>query len=147
MAAKKQEDEAPKGEFTTHYRLKTITGISRRLRKRSTKSEDLLWRALRGKKLGGLKFRRQHPFGPSIVDFYSHEKRLVVEIDGAAHLGENAQDRDKIRQEIIERYGVRFIRLPANEVENDLESALGKILAAATSPLNPLSSRRGEVTE
>ena len=69
------------------------------------------------------------------MDFYCHEKRLVVEIDGAAHLGEEIQDRDEIRQEIIEIYGVRFIRLPVNEVENDLESALGKILAAATLPL------------
>ena len=147
MAAIKREEDAPKGEFHAHYRLKKITGISRRLRRRSTKSEELLWQALRGKQLSGLKFRRQHPFGPSIVDFYCHKKRLVVEIDGAVHRGEDTQERDEIRQEIIEKYGVRFIRLPANEVEDDLESVLGKILAAATSPLDPLSSRRGEVTE
>ncbi|UCD58462.1 MAG: endonuclease domain-containing protein [Candidatus Hydrogenedentota bacterium] len=131
MVAKKQEEKTPKGEFTTHYRLKTITEISRRLRKRYTKSEDLLWQALRGKKLGGLKFRRQHPFGSSIVDFYCHEKRLVVEIDGAAHLGENAQDKDKIRREIIEKYGVHFLRLLADEVERDLKGSLSKIKATA----------------
>ncbi len=81
--------------------------------------------------MGGLKFRRQHPFGSSIVDFYCHEKRLVVEIDGAVHRGEDAQDRDKFRQEIIEQYGVRFVRLTTDEVENDLGAVLRRLLAAA----------------
>ncbi len=83
-------------------------------------------------------FRRQHPFGSSIVDFYCHEKRLVVEIDGAVHQGEDAQDRDQIRQEIIERYGVRFLRLSADEIESDLKGSLGKIEAAAD--LTPLTA-------
>lgn len=92
---------------------------------------------LRGKQIGGLKFRRQHPFGFSIVDFYCHEKRLVVEIDGVVHRGEDARERDKIRQEIIEKYGVRFIRLKADEVERDLKGALGKIRAAADETPHP----------
>ena len=108
-----------------------MTGISRVLRERPTPSEDLLWQALKGKQLAGLKFRRQHPIGSSVVDFYCHEKRLVVEIDGAVHLGKDAQDKDSARQEIIERYGVRFIRLSAVEVEGDLAGALQKIKAAA----------------
>lgn len=123
--------EPSKGEFSAHYRSKLITGITRRLRKRSTRSEELLWRALRGRKLDGLKFRRQHPFGASVVDFYCHEKRLVVEIDGAVHLGQEAQEQDEIRQEIIEKYGVRFVRLSAGEVEADLKESLVKIKAAA----------------
>ena len=64
------------------------------------------------------------------MDFYCHEKRLVVEIDGAVHQGEDAQDRDKIRQEIIELYGVRFLRLMTSEVESDLTGSLSKIEAA-----------------
>ena len=55
----------------------------------------------------------------------------MVEIDGAVHQGEDAQDRDKIRQEIIELYGVRFLRLTADEVESDLRGSLVKIEAAA----------------
>ena len=131
MASHIPEEDAPRGELNTHYRSKDITQISRTLRKRSTGSEGLLWKALRGRNLAGLKFRRQHPFGSSIVDFYCHEKRLVVEIDGAVHQGEDAQDRDKIRQEIIELYGVRFLRLTADEVESDLRGSLVKIKAAA----------------
>lgn len=115
-----------------------MRSIARQLRKQPTQSEDLLWKELRGRKLAGLKFRRQHPFGSSIVDFYCYEKRLVVEIDGAVHQGEDAQDRDKIRQEIIELYGVRFLRLTADEVEGDLRGSLGKIEAAVN--LTPLTS-------
>ena len=135
MAMHGQKEDVPPGELTAHYRSKEITEISRRLRKRSTTSEDLLWQALRGRKLAGLKFRRQHPFGTSVVDFYCHENRLVVEIDGAVHLGKDVQERDRARQEIIEQYSVRFIRLPADEVESSLQSALQKILAAATDEL------------
>ncbi len=131
MTAQSKREHAPQGELGTYYRSKELTEISRGLRKRSTHSEDILWQALRGRKLAGLKFRRQHPFGTSIVDFYCHEKRLVVEIDGAVHLGKDAQERDRARQEIIEQYSVRFIRLPADEVERDLEESLGKIKAAA----------------
>ncbi|MCK4578694.1 MAG: DUF559 domain-containing protein [Candidatus Marinimicrobia bacterium] len=76
-----------------------------------------------------MKFRRQHPFGSSIVDFYCHEKRLVVEIDGAIHKGADNRDRDTIRQEIIEHYGVRFIRLSADEVKNNIEGVLKRIKA------------------
>jgi len=139
MTTHTPEEDTPRGELSTHYRSKDITKISRTLRKRSTRSEDLLWKELRGRKLAGLKFRRQHPFGSSIVDFYCHEKRLVIEIDGAVHRGEDAQDRDKIRQEIIEQYGVRFLRLSADEVEGDLTGSLGKIEAAAEEIPHPLS--------
>ena len=89
-----------------------------------------MWRALRRRKLGGLKFRRQHPIGSSIVDFYCHNKHLAVEIDGPVHLGEDTRIRDALRQEVIEQYGVRFIRLSAEEVEHDLDGALKKIKAA-----------------
>jgi len=138
MATNAPEEDTPRGELSTHYRSKDITKISRTLRKRSTRSEDLLWKALRGQNLADLKFRRQHPFGSSIVDFYCHERRLVVEIDDAVHHEEDAQDRDKIRQEIIEQYGVRFLRLSVDEVEGDLKGSLGKIKAAAN--LTPLTS-------
>ena len=131
MATHTPEEDTPRGDLSTHYRSKAITKISRTLRKRSTRSEDLLWKELRGRRLAGLKFRRQHPFGSSIADYYCHEKRLVVEIDGAVHQGEDAQDRDKIRQEIIKLYGVRFLRLTAGEVEGDLAGSLSKIEAAA----------------
>ncbi len=76
---------------------------------------------------------RQHPFGHSIVDFYCHEKHLVVEVDGGIHKQRDIMERDKIRQEIIELYGVRFYRCTVDEVEQDLEGVLIGILRAAGS--------------
>ena len=131
MPADNQNEHAPRGELGTHYRSKILTGISRVHRKRPTVSERLLWQALRGKQLAGLKFRRQHPIGSSIVDFYCHEKRLVIEVEGGIHSHSHVWQKDKARREIIERYGLRFIRLSAEEVEVDLEGALQKIRIAA----------------
>ena len=62
-----------------------MTEIARDFRKEPTKSEAKLWQALRGKKLDGIKFRRQQPVGPFIVDFYNSVYRLVIEIDGSIH--------------------------------------------------------------
>jgi very-short-patch-repair endonuclease len=58
---------------------------ARELRRTATPAERKLWSALRGKQLHGLKFRRQHPLPPYILDLYCHEKRLVVELDGGQH--------------------------------------------------------------
>ena len=121
----------PKGELAIHYRSKVITEIGRKLRRSSTKSENALWGALRRKHLAGLKFRRQHPFGFSIVDFYCHEKRLLVEIDGTIHAGDDAKDQDRIRQDIIEIYDVQFIRFTVNEIQGAIESVLKHIKAVA----------------
>ena len=137
MATDKQKDDVTRGELGTHYRSKEITEISRKLRKHSTTTEDLLWQMLRGRKLAGLKFRRQHPFGSSIVDFYCHEVQLVVEVDGSIHADSDVRERDKIRQEIIEMYDVRFIRLSADEIESDLKGTLDKIKAAANEIPHP----------
>ncbi|MEE9465770.1 MAG: endonuclease domain-containing protein [Candidatus Neomarinimicrobiota bacterium] len=123
--------DIPLGEFLEHYQVKQIKGICRKLRRRSTPSEDLLWQALRNRRLDGLKFLRQHPFGPSIVDFYCHEKRLVIEVDGGIHLNKDIQEYDKSRQEFIELYGVKFFRCTTEQVERDLEGVLVGILMAA----------------
>ncbi|MHB0858108.1 MAG: endonuclease domain-containing protein [Anaerolineae bacterium] len=56
------------------------------LRKQSTPAEALLWQNLRGRRLAGAKFRRQHPIGPYVADFYCAEQHLVVELDGPVHL-------------------------------------------------------------
>ena len=115
------------GEFKQHYRIKPLKVTARRLRKRQTKSEKLLWQALRNRQLGGLKFLRQHPIGHSIVDFYCHEKRLVIEVDGGIHQSLDIKERDRYRQELIENYGISFFRCTATEVESDLEGVLSRI--------------------
>jgi very-short-patch-repair endonuclease len=98
------------------------------LRKEHTRSEDMLWQALRRKQLEGRKFRRQNPIGAFVVDFYCPEEQLVVEVDGGIH--DTQIEADKLRQEIIESLGIRFVRVHAEEVENNLPALLNKIRSA-----------------
>ena len=102
---------------------------ARLFRRNPTRSEELMWSALRGGRLSGLKFRRQHPIGPFIADFYCPQLGLVVEVDGAVHDGQKV--RDGIRQRLIEERRIRFLRLSSAEVERDLQGALRKVLITA----------------
>ena len=104
---------------------------ARELRRTMTESERLLWSHLRNRQLGGLKFRRQHPIGPFIVDFYCAAKRLVVEVDGRIHEGQG--DRDAVRTENLEEHGYRVIRFRNERVLADVESVLTDIEATCMS--------------
>ena len=119
--------DAPKLPFQDHYSIKPIKGIARLLRIRLTKSEKILWQAIRKRQIDGHKFLRQHPIGVSVVDFYCHEKRLVIEIDGGIHSTNDAKLHDQYRQKLIELYGISFFRCSAEEVEVNLESVLHKL--------------------
>ena len=92
--------------------------------------EVLLWQVLR-KKPGGLKFRRQHPIGPYVLDFYCEEARLAVEVDGAGHGTEAAVAYDAKRDAWLRRQGVRMLRLPARLVFQDRESVVLAIIGTA----------------
>ncbi len=98
------------------------------LRQESTPTEELLWSRLRNRQLYGLKFRRQHPIGQFIVDFYCAETRLIVEIDGPVH--EQQRERDRERASILEEGGRRIIRVTDQEVERDIEAILERIAKA-----------------
>ena len=120
-----------------------ITQLSRELRKKWTKEEDLMWELLRNKQLNWIKFRRQHPFWRYIADFYSDELKLVIELDWKIH--EDQKEYDEIRTEIIENYWVKVLRIQNEEINNDIENIFRKIL----SPLggkNPKGDR-GNLSE
>jgi very-short-patch-repair endonuclease len=92
-----------------------------------TLPEGLLWQVLR-RRPGGFKFRRQHPMGPFIADFYCPVARLVIEVDGASHdMGTNPA-RDARRDAWLREEGLRVLRLPAADVMKDIESAVTAIL-------------------
>ena len=91
--------------------------------------EVILWLELRGRRLGGFKFRRQHPLGRYIADFYCDEARLVVEIDGATHRDRMRHDAE--RDAWMRDQGLVVLRIPASEVSKDLNSVLRTILALA----------------
>ena len=84
-----------------------IENAAKRLRKNMTPAEVKLWSALKGKKLDGLKFRRQHPVGNFILDFYCPVYKLVMEVDGEIH--NYQKDRDRARTSKLEEYGYKVI--------------------------------------
>lgn len=106
-----------------------IRDAARDLRQRQTRSEELLWRAIRGRQLGH-KFRRQHPVGRFVLDFYCDEQRLAIEVDGPIHDASPGADAE--RDATLNSYGIRVVRIPSSLVETDLQSALRLIMQAFT---------------
>ncbi|KHK89696.1 hypothetical protein LK12_20340 [Novosphingobium malaysiense] len=107
---------------------------ARKLRSEMSLPEGLLWRALR-KHPDGLKFRRQHPSGAYILDFYCADARLAIEVDGMVHgMGDNP-DRDDARDRWFASAGIATLRIPASAILDDLEAALALIVAEARARL------------
>jgi adenine-specific DNA-methyltransferase len=101
----------------------------------------MLWRALRNRRFAEHKFRRQQPVGPFILDFYCHEARLAIEIDGPIHAKQTVADR--ARQSALESLGIRFLRIPAELVESNLDAALNLIDAALCDLPSPAAAGEG----
>ena len=115
-------------------RIRTSALVQKRateLRQNMTPAERILWERLRNHKLSGLKFRRQHPIGACIVDFYCAEARLVIEVDGEVHLGQ--VDADASRSRELEAQGFQVIRFTNEQIEANLESVLSTIQTACQS--------------
>lgn len=96
------------------------------LRKNMTETENKLWQHIRNKQLG-VKFRRQHPLGPYVVDFYSHEIRLIIEVDGEYHLAESLKEIDKLRDEKIIASGCRILRFSDDQINCKLNDVIIEI--------------------
>src|SRR5437588_1170904 len=93
------------------------------LRTNQTKAEDKMWSMLRARRLGGLKFRRQHVLGRYIADFVCIPARLVIEVDGDTH-GEEEQESDAKRTDAIESAGYRVIGFWNSSVLSDTEGGI-----------------------
>ncbi|WP_166040323.1 endonuclease domain-containing protein [Sphingosinicella sp. YJ22] len=103
---------------------------ARSLRRALTPPEIALWQYLRNRP-GGLKFRRQHPIGPFVADFYCPSAKLIIEVDGVAHdMGDNPA-RDIERNAWFVAKGFRVLRVPATEVKADVQAVATGIIAAA----------------
>ncbi|HEX4260428.1 MAG TPA: endonuclease domain-containing protein [Acetobacteraceae bacterium] len=114
---------------------------ARAMRREATPAERALWRGLQARRLGGLKFRRQVPIGPFVVDFYCPEAKLVIEVDGETHADPSA---DADRTAFLEARGMGVIRFWNNEVLGNLEGVLEGIARAASSPPPLEGGGRGE---
>jgi very-short-patch-repair endonuclease len=111
--------------------------------------EVLLWMRLKGRRLEGLHFRRQHPVGRYILDFFCDAAKLCVEVDGYSHGTENRPERDEARDAWLLACGVRTLRLSAQLVLSDMDAALRTILGAIESKspsvgLRPPAPPKGE---
>ncbi len=95
------------------------------LRNKSTTTEIMLWKFLKGRQMCGLDFHRQKPVDKYIVDFYCSELKLAIEIDGISHLGRERYD--KRRQAELEGLGIRFLRFDDDEVFYNIGNVLSDI--------------------
>ncbi len=98
--------------------------FAREQRRQPTEAECILWQCLRNCGLG-VRFRRQHPFEGFVLDFYSAEQRLAVEIDGPVH--EEQRGYDEWRDGQLSQHSIRVLRIPEAMVSNDLDEVLGII--------------------
>jgi very-short-patch-repair endonuclease len=106
-----------------YFRAKPgVLELAKSLRNSMTYQERLLWEKLKGKQLCGVRFRRQHPINFFIADFYCHEAKLVVEVDGEIHL--DKVEYDDGRSAEIEKFGIKVIRFTNSEVENSIEKVV-----------------------
>lgn len=99
------------------------------LRNNMTISERMLWEKIKGKQLLGVKFRRQCSIGNYIVDFFTYDQNLVIEIDGDSHfLTEEAKKYDKKRSDFLNSLGLRIIRFTNIEIKNNLTACIEKLI-------------------
>ena len=107
---------------------------ARELRHAETEAEKKLWQLLRNRKIKGKKFRRQHAFDNYILDFYCHECKLCVELDGGIHNEKMDRQYDEARTTVLNGFGITVIRFRNEEVMNKVEEVLERIEEYITSP-------------
>ena len=108
----------------------TPTGLRRHvrhLRANQTDAELALWKSIRARRFAGHKFRRQVPVGPYVVDFYCHQKRLVIELDGGQHNFAEVSAYDSERSAYLAKRGLMVLRFWNNEIFQRRDDVLTRI--------------------
>jgi very-short-patch-repair endonuclease len=100
---------------------------ARYLRKVQTPAERRLWQALRNAKVCNVKFRRQHALADYIADFYCHQKKLVIEVDGGVHDNPEVTAADLVRTKNLNAIGVTVLRFKNEEIENNMSKVIATI--------------------
>jgi very-short-patch-repair endonuclease len=106
---------------------------ARVLRKNMTPAESVLWEHLRRKALEGYRFRRQHPAGRFIIDFYCHPIRLAIELDGSVHDLPEQAEYDVGRTAELERLGITVLRFRNEEILQNIDFVIDTIQSIALS--------------
>lgn len=107
------------------------------LRKNMTPVEKILWNELSKREIFKARFKSQHPISIFVVDFYCHRHKLVIEVDGEIHIDEEVMEYDNGRTYLIESLGIRILRFTNEEVINDTDLVINRILHEIDS-LSPL---------
>ena len=116
---------------------------ARDLRKKTTPSENNLWTLLRKKQFEGYKFRRQHPVYKFIADFYCHELKLIIELDGGIHLNPEQAEYDIGRTLELNQLGIEVMRITNQELWDDIDAVSFKILDKISKINPPSGGQRG----
>ncbi len=114
---------------------KKILSKARNLRRALSVPEARLWNRLRERLPGKPVFRRQHPIGPYVLDFYCARANLAIEIDGVSHDMADRPRRDERREAWLKKHGVTVIRIPAAELMRDVDEAADAIVRLAAEQL------------
>jgi len=109
------------------FRFSGLVELAKELRSKQTSAESIFWELIRNRKFLDLKFRRQHQIGEYVVDFYCHEKRLIVELDGEVHDLPEQQRHDEIRDKYLTALGNQVVRFQNAELLNDPETVFEKL--------------------
>jgi very-short-patch-repair endonuclease len=107
------------------------------LRDNPTQAEKILWEQLKNKGLFKLRFKRQHPIDIFIADFYCHQYKLVIEVDGEIHNNPDNKEYDEGRQIEMEKYGIKILRFSNREVLENINNVISRIKQEINS-LSPL---------
>jgi len=122
---------------------KATVKLARRLRKITTPPEMRLWAVLRRREMDGLRFRRQHPEGPFVLDFYCADARLAIEVDAADHGLGARPERDARRDCWLAERGIETYRIAAVEVRDNLDGVYDDILRITKARSASLERSRG----
>ncbi len=126
-----------KNNNTLHQGAKSrIFTHAKALRNSMTEAENVLWNQLRNSRLNGYKFRRQHPIKRFIADFYCHEAKLVIEIDGEIHHEPRNKEHDDGRTYELQESDIRVIRFTNQEILNSMSMVLNNIHIAIQQSLS-----------
>ena len=101
-----------------------VAGI---LRRNMTLAERILWKKLKDRKIVKVKFRRQHPICFFIADFYCHELKLVIEVDGEGHNNLESKEYDLNRTAELNKYGIKVVRFNNNQVIHNIDKVIDQI--------------------
>ena len=118
----------------------------RKLRQAQTEAEQRLWRLLRHQRFQGFKFRRQHPITPYILDFYCHEARLGIEVDGGQHDDPETRRQDAARTVFLAGKGITVLRFWNHEVLQHGQAVLEQLDEALTPTLSRRQRRVADAT-